>query len=318
MTANKIVFPGLLEPDGSAMTSATASGSGGCSAAASGIAVQGAAPAAAVEGAVFPGQVEPDSSAVSFAEDTAPAAAAMPAPEAPAAPTAAEAPARGDSAVDLLVETVGHCNALMRLLPLVVEGVERAAFGQGAMPGLGEALRAATQNIAVIGGRRFKAPPPGFNPTHRGPPLHRSAPAYMPGPPLAGPPPPIFLPEGMHPPALQFLAVEASPQAVKAPPPAVQAVDAAGQPPLPPPSSPPPVEVQGQQPHAVQAKGNAQARAPSRRAPRAPGACPTLAGRNRRSLWQGCWAGHSLQRAAVPSAGRPLTGRPPRGRTALD
>ena len=207
MTSNKItVFPGLLEPDGSAMTSATASGSGGCSAAASGIAVQGTAPAAAVEGAVSPGLVEPESSAVSsaaasgglvfadtaavaaestIAEDTAPAAAAMPAPE---------APARADSAVDLLVETVGHCNALMRLLPLVVEGVERAAFGQGAMPGLGEALRAANQNIAVIGGRRFKAPPPGFDPTHRGPPLHRSAPTYLPGPPLSRTPRPSSFP----------------------------------------------------------------------------------------------------------------------------
>ena len=212
MTANKIVFPGLLEPDGSEMTSATASGSGGCSAAASGIAVQGAAPAAPVEGsavssaAANAGLVFPDTAAVAaentIAEDTAPAAAAMPTPE---------APARADCAVDLLVETVGHCNALMRLLPLVVEGVEIAAFGQGAMPGLADALRAAQQNIAVVGGRRYKAPPPGSNPTHRGPPLHRSAPAYMPGPPLAGPPPPIFLPQGMHPPAPQFLAVEASP-----------------------------------------------------------------------------------------------------------
>ena len=215
MSSNKItVFPGLLEPDGSAMTSATASGSGGCSAAASGIAVQGTAPAAAVEGAEFPELLEPDSSAVSsaaasgglvfadtaavaaestIAEDTAPAAAAMPAPEAPAAPTAAEAPARGDGAVDIFVETVGHCNALMRLLPLVVEGVERAAFGQGAMPGLGEALRAAMQNIAVVGGRRFKAPPPGFGPMHRGPP-HRIAPTYLPGPPFSRPPRPSSFP----------------------------------------------------------------------------------------------------------------------------
>ena len=56
------------------------------------------------------------------------------------------------------------------------------------------------------------------------------------------------------------------PPSSEGPPPAVQAVHAAGQPPLPPPSSPPPVEVQGQQPRAVQAKGNAQARATSRRA----------------------------------------------------